>query len=779
MNPLTEDPLRPWLTPPKTEWRGNWIWTAEPPPYRNAYSYFRRTFATTGGTLNIDITADSFYWLFLDGELIAHGPARAHLEYYTFDTHRLAVAPGRHCLAILGHHIGEVNATVMTGRAGVLAEVMLVEAVRQQDLSTGPDWQCRSASGWRRDLPCLMSHFGFWEDCDLRELPQHWTLPDFDAAGWMPPAVIGTPPCAPWIRLCPGDILPPRSAALAPVCYVGAGRWQGGAEDPIPAKVVAARRREPAPAPAGLPLRFDLGEGAGGRYLTADFGRTVSGYVVVEFANSAPGQCVEFSYDDLVNADGIVNPERSYAHLTDRFILPGGRCRIRTLHPRGFRYLMLDVSGAGPLELQSLGAADETYPFDLQPAFTGPDSALNDYYRKSAETVRICTTDAFTDCATRERVQWMEDLYLHSRVAAYAFGDTRMLRRALFQAAQNALPDGRINGFFPSERTNCAFASSSILWLHLLVDYWLFAGNDDITRLLPAARRTLALIESLCSAEGLVASWPAGQFWDWSPIEETGCLLLTNAAYAWALQRLGRHDIFCEVLGVDLEVRAATIRTAAHARFWDEARGLYRDAVPAAGLTPIYSQHANSLAALAGVCPRETQAELLKRIIDPDRLGPVPVGEQSLGKGARPAPDRIVPVGTLWFGHFLCQALFEAGLDCAALEQMRKLWGAFADLPTFPETRIQSGNTFLCHGWAAGPAYLLPAYVLGVQPVGPGWSAVVVEPHPGGLEEARGQLSTAGGSLAVAWRRKDKKYAIDVTPQARVRVNVIQPRKDG
>ena len=66
-----------------------------------------------------------------------------------------------------------------------------------------------------------------------------------------------------------------------------------------------------------------------------------------------------------------------------------------------------------------------------------------------------------------------------------------------------------------------------------------------------------------------------------------------------------------------------------------------------------------------------------------------------------------------------------------------------------------------------------------VQPVGPGWSAVVVEPHPGGLEEARGQLSTAGGSLAVAWRRKDKKYAIDVTPQARVRVNVIQPRKDG
>lgn len=765
----------PWLTPAKAEWRGRWVWTTEALPQRNAYAYFRRAFETTGGTLTLEITADSFYWLYLDGVLLARGPSRAHLEYYSFDTYTLKVPAGRHCLAVMGHHIGEVNATVMTGRAGVLADVVLAEPGRVQDLSTGLDWRCLAAEAWRRDLPCTMSHFGFWEECDLRHVPEGWMQPGFSDADWNPPVVVGTPPCTPWLRLCPRDIAQPRYTRLDPACWVGTGHWKNGAEDALPSKTVAARSRENTSTLRCLPFRASLEREAEGSFVTADFSRTVSGYVELEFAQSAPGQRVELSYDDLVNAEGVINPERSYAHLTDRFILPGGRCRIRTAHPRGFRYLMVDVSGGGTLELERVTAEDETYPFDLQPAFAGTDPALNTFYIKAAETVRICTTDSFTDCATRERVQWMEDLYLHSQVAAYAFGDTRMLRRALFQAAQNALPDGRIDGFFPTERVNCAFAASSIMWLHLLVDYWRFSGCDDVARLLPAARRLLGFFDGLLDADGLIASWPAGQFWDWAPIEDSGCLLLTNAAYIWALDRLGQQAIFREALGAGLGSRADAMRKAAQARFWDPSRGLYRDAVPKEGLSPIYSQHANAMAVLSGVCSSKEREPLLGRLIDPAGLGPVPVGEQSLGKGPRPAPEKIVPVGTLWFGHFLCQALFEAGMDHLALEQMRMLWGPFDHLPTFPETRIQHGNTFLCHGWAAGPAYLLPAYVLGVRPAGPGWSEVVVTPHPGNLMEAHGTLATPHGPLQVSWRQRQGKCEISVKPPTGVRVETRGP----
>jgi len=761
------------LTPPKTRWHGKWLWAADAGAARNAYAHFRRTFQTTGGRLAIEISADSFYWLYLDGEFVCRGPARAHLDYYSFDTHCLNVAAGRHCLAILAHHIGEINATVMTGRPGLLAEVTLSETDREQDLSTGPDWRCLAATAWRRDLPCLMSHFGFWEECDLRLLPHGWTTPGFADDAWGVPLVVGTPPCPPWPRLCPRDIPLPRYAEIPVAAWTSAGTWrQTATADAILAKTVASRRRTPAADGTATALRFQLPDTAAGHYLVADFGRTVSGFVHADIAESEPGQCLEFSYDDLLGPDATVYPERSYAHLTDRFVLPGGPCRIRTAHPRGFRYLMVDLSGAGALGLAEIVAVEETYPFELRGSFLSPEPALNRFHLKAAETVRICTTDAFTDCATRERVQWMEDLYVHSLVAAYTFGDTRLLRRALFQGAQNALPDGRINGFMPAERTNCAFAGSSIVWLHLLVHYWLLDGSTDLTRLLPAARRVLDCCARLRDADGLIASWPAGQFWDWAPIESAGCLLVTNAAYAWALERLGGHAVFRDALGTDLGARAAAIRTAAHARFWDDRRQLYRNAVPEGGLTPIYSQQANAMAMLAGLCQPAERPALLRRILDPANLGPVPVGEDSLDKGPRPSPERIVPVGTLWFGQFLCQALFEAQLNTEALQLMRELWGAYDTLPTFPETRIQHGNTFLCHGWAGGPGFLLPMYVLGLRPGDAGWSEVLVEPHVGDLPEASGAVPTPRGVIRASWKREDRAVALRIEAPAGMRVRL-------
>ncbi len=89
------------------------------------------------------------------------------------------MAPGPHCLALLGHHIGEINATVMTGRPGVLADAVLQEAGGEQNLSTGADWRCLAADAWKHDLSCMMSHFGFWEDLDLRRVPAGWMLHAF------------------------------------------------------------------------------------------------------------------------------------------------------------------------------------------------------------------------------------------------------------------------------------------------------------------------------------------------------------------------------------------------------------------------------------------------------------------------------------------------------------------------------------------------------------------------------------------------------------------------
>ena len=763
--------------PERGEWTGYWTWCDPTATSRNVYALFRRRFRCVSDTLlQVRITADSFYTLFLDGEYVLRGPARAPLSYYSFDTLELAVAAGNHCLAVLAHHVGEVNATMMTGRPGLLADVHYADG-GEHDLSTGGDWRCVPAPAWRSDASDIMSHFGFWEERDQRELPANWTAVDFDDGDWQPAVELGRPPCPPWSRLVERDI-PLLASVVRPAGpAVTVGRWVPGtstAEDEIPSATVSARVREQGTGAGPLPFHVDPCP-RGGAYVTLDFGRTSTALVTLRLAESHAGQIVEIAYDEVLTNAGAVDPERTNAHMADRYILRGGGETITGAFPRGFRYLTIDMQpGTAPLSLAEVNIREERYPFEVRGRFEAADSQLSTYYGKSAQTVHCSTIDVFTDCVTRERVQWMEDLYLHSQVTFYVFGDCAMVRRALFQAAQCALPDGRINGFFPSERTNCAFAGSSIMWLLLLTDYWQHtAAEYDLRQLLPCAHALLSFIDSQTDAAGLISNWPADQFWDWAPIELTGCLLLTNAAYILALSRLAE----CAVAEPDARHawarRVTRLRTVAHERFFDPDTGTYVDAVLEDGArSMVRSQHANSMAVLAGIHPVDQCSQLLARIIAPGNLAAVPEGECQFRPEDRATQTGVVPVGTLWFGYWLCRALFECGLATEALAQMRLLWGAHDHLPLFPELRVPGPNASYCHGWAAGPAALLPAYVLGLQPLAPGWANARFAPQPGALARVTGAVPTPRGVIAATWERARGQDRIRVSAPPGVKVHV-------
>jgi hypothetical protein len=160
----------------RTVWRGTWIWTDDVPTARNVYALFRRTFTlASAGQLHLDITADSHYTLYIDGQRQMRGPARAPLDYYLYDTLEARLTPGAHCLAVLVHHVGEVNACMMHGRPGLLVDASVTHADEEWNLSTGPEWRCHPATAWRAGQTEMMSHFGFHEECDQACLPAGWT----------------------------------------------------------------------------------------------------------------------------------------------------------------------------------------------------------------------------------------------------------------------------------------------------------------------------------------------------------------------------------------------------------------------------------------------------------------------------------------------------------------------------------------------------------------------------------------------------------------------------
>src|SRR5690606_16723481 len=138
--------------------------------------------------------------------------------------------------------------------------------------------------------------------------------------------------------------------------------------------------------------------------------------------------------------------------------------------------------------------------------------------------------------------------------------------------------------------------------------------------------------------------------------------------------------------------------------------------------------------------------------------------------GFKPQTGGIVPIGTPGLGFYLAEALFETGSARQALDYLREKWVPLAKTGTFAEHFGSDYNTSFCHGWGAGPVMQLPAYVLGIRPVEPGWAAVETVPMTSGLEWAEGTVPTPRGDIFVKWRLVDGKPKLDTKVPDGVRV---------
>ena len=109
-------------------------------------------------------------------------------------------------------------------------------------------------------------------------------------------------------------------------------------------------------------------------------------------------------------------------------------------------------------------------------------------------------------------------------------------------------------------------------------------------------------------------------------------------------------------------------------------------------------------------------------------------------------------------------ALFSVGAADLALADMRRYWGfqlaqgattawEQLDLNTSPPTLWQESLTSRCHGWSAGPSWLLPRYVLGVAPSAPGFAHIRLRPQLGDLDWAAGEVPTPHGNIRIELAR--------------------------
>ncbi|HEU5265388.1 MAG TPA: alpha-L-rhamnosidase C-terminal domain-containing protein, partial [Jatrophihabitans sp.] len=121
---------------------------------------------------------------------------------------------------------------------------------------------------------------------------------------------------------------------------------------------------------------------------------------------------------------------------------------------------------------------------------------------------------------------------------------------------------------------------------------------------------------------------------------------------------------------------------------------------------------------------------------------------------------------------FEVDARFATGDSADAMTLLDRMWGYMLRSPlftgTFWEELQYDGSLWngahdsLAHGWSSGPTYQATQYILGVQPVEPGYRTWTVAPRPSGLRWAKGTVPTPYGPITVSWRSSRSGFDLTV-----------------
>ena len=404
----------------------------------------------------------------------------------------------------------------------------------------------------------------------------------------------------------------------------------------------------------------------------------------------------------------------------------------------------------------------------------------------STRSGSLCTHSAlyasheqFVDTPTRQKGQYSWDGANESMAVMVAFGDQNLSWQALrdFSRSQGRYwPDGRISDIYPDGNGAQDIPDSTELFAEWAWRYYERTGDlSTLRRLGPVVTSISDYIwRAVDPATGLVTNLPGGGsdyqggVVDWPPQMRYGYDMATvvrTPINILAINAFNRVGQIVTVLGdrsgaATQAARSAALSAAVRARLFN-AQGIYIDGLAADGAPSTHTgQQAGALGLAYGVVPPERTATVARHVAS---LG-IAVG-----------PDH---------GLELVRGLHRAGLDAHLVQVLTDPRG-----PGWARI-LAAGGTFcwedwepsdldgdsMSHGWGSSALVGMHEALLGVTVASPGTDSagpvVVVAPPATGLTAAAGSVPTTAGTLAVRWRRRDGRLALDlgVPPNASARV---------
>ena len=743
--------------------QNSFIWASSAPTGEQVYVVFRKTVELKEQPQSalLRLFADSRYILWINGEYVDRGPCRFDPigpEYDTLDVTKF-FKPGANSIVVLVHHYhdgkpqdngDEFSGRIMRHQPGLTSMLELTNPNgTTQNIRTDATWRVSSQN---RFGPSGISWTSIPDNMDARRDSGDWTTATFDDAAWQKAVPIEGKQ---WGPLSPRRTPLLREIEVGPLCVV---QEKFGTAN---AQVLTDKPR----LESRLPLELTAGS-----QVVIDAGQFVQAYAQIVMDADEASQ-LEFEYVQSFFSTGN-KPTVMHAGVS-RYTTKKGQQTFTGGDTFGFRYMVIRCT-SGKVKLLGVKIVNRLYPFDVVGRFDSNDKLLNDTWQMGVRTVQACSEDAYVDCASRERAEWLADGVMNeypiSRLTMAGPGrdgkphwsDPRLFGSMLRHIGQSVQPDGRVKAHHPSNRWDIhGFIDDyACVWIHGVRIWADNTGDLELVReTWPAVTAQLKWFLYRRTERGLVKGrefvFPGNplcyQVCEGATLNAFMVRALADAAeLARLLSHPKQQHEYAEA--------SRAIREAINTHLWDEKAGTYHGAIKDGHKTPP-TVHAAGICLYFDVMPSDRRKQVESWFL------------------ANIDKENCAPFQYSYFHEVLANIDSDAA-DLKAIELIRRRWE--------PMTRFETGTAGEgfgpgenCHNMGATPVLYLSRHVLGVQVDWPVANRrLVIKPHLADLKRVEGIVVTEFGPVSVCWNRsnEDGQLQFEVEVPTGVTARVLVPR---
>lgn len=780
-------------------YQAQWIWGKATTPEPFQFLRFRKTFELgklpTKATAYI--TADTFYRLWVNGQLVMHGPARTCGGTATIDPVDVSayLTAGPNTLMIEVFH-GISLAEVLAQAPGLFCELEAVTDGKPQVITaTDGTWEAAEITAWSRESLRFSFQRGWMENIDGRKVLDEQ---------WQPAIVLGPAGTAPWKTFVMRDVpLPAPLVPARPAEVLSIQRGDGTAADIAPRKHYEPPRPEwdrlsewfrrletehlrpditAATNPAGV---TKLGQGGtllhgDGASVAYDLGLGYSGFPEFEVTGRA-GQVLEFVWNEQLNSEGDIRPRAQTGNNAIRYVLRDGRQRFVGFMAHFGRFVRVVLRGEGELTLHRVSMIEYHFAGEQKGNFRCSDDQLNLIYRATRHTSAMVTLDAYMDTPNRERnAMYGLEAYTTLRSLYPMFGDTSVSRRAVLNGVasvnvpERVGPPGLVQCAYPMQLSvvNSLIPGGSMWWVLHLGVYERCSGDTELVRsVLPVLRANLAAIATWADGDGLLDGGKIVKpfwFFDYTDMRMAdGVSVALNSTYIKTLEEAAR----LERLVGDPGEAEKNLALAERVR-----QGLNPPSLGDLFYPDVFLRNEKGELMPCKEASETTQYYAMwAKVAAPERLQRM---WQALRDDFVPTPrKKVQPIQGLarggLYGYFARREVATALGDYPAM--LRDMKGQFLPMVEgMPGTLWEDtmGNIALCHGICCELGGILTEEVLGIRFGFP----LKITPHNGGsLRWAQGYLTTPKGPVAVRWNVRKDRYELQISTPKDLEAEVTLP----